>query len=226
MLHEPYLPGDVLGLYILSLSVHGLVRSADIELGRDADTGGQVLYVMDQARIFARQREIQLVEVLTRQVWDKRVDGSYSEPREETGEGVRIVRLPFGPRRYLRKESLWPYLPSMVDQIMRMVGARGRAPDLIHGHYADAGFVGAQVAKILGVPFIFTGHSLGRVKKARLLEQGQAPEALEERYHLSQRIERRKKVRWRRPPSWWRAPGRRFGNSISFTITISLNGWW
>ena len=71
---EPYLPGDVMGLYILSLSVHGLVRGTDIELGRDADTGGQVLYVMDQARILAQQKEIQLVEVLTRQVWDKRID--------------------------------------------------------------------------------------------------------------------------------------------------------
>ncbi len=189
MPHEPYLPGDVLGLYILSLSVHGLVRSTDIELGRDADTGGQVLYVLDQARTLARQQEIQLVEVLTRQVWDKRVHNSYSEPREEVGEGVRIVRLPFGPRRYLRKESLWPYVPSMVDQIMRMVRARGRAPDLIHGHYADAGFVGSQVAKILGVPFVFTGHSLGRVKKALLLEQGQDQAPLEERYHFSQRIE-------------------------------------
>ncbi|MGD2122848.1 MAG: HAD-IIB family hydrolase [Gemmatimonadota bacterium] len=189
MAPEQYLPGDVLGLYILSLSVHGLVRGTDIELGRDADTGGQVLYVLDQARTLARQREIQLVEVLTRQVWDKRVHHSYSEPREEIEEGVRIVRLPFGPRRYLRKESLWPYLPSMVDQIMRMVRARGRAPDLIHGHYADAGFVGSQVAKILGVPFVFTGHSLGRVKKARLLEQGQEQEGLEDRYRFTQRIE-------------------------------------
>ncbi|MBT8395423.1 MAG: HAD-IIB family hydrolase [Gemmatimonadetes bacterium] len=189
MPNEPYLPGDVLGLYFLSLSVHGLVRGTDTELGRDADTGGQVLYVMDQARILAQQPEIQLVEVLTRQVWDKRVDVSYSEPREEVADGVRIVRLPFGPRRYLRKESLWPYLPSMVDQIMRLVRARGRAPDLIHGHYADAGFVGAQVAKILGVPFIFTGHSLGRVKKVRLLDQGQPAEGLEERYRFSQRIE-------------------------------------
>ena len=33
------------GLYIMSLSVHGLVRGTDLELGRDADTGGQVLYV-------------------------------------------------------------------------------------------------------------------------------------------------------------------------------------
>jgi sucrose-phosphate synthase len=149
------MPGESLrgvsprGLYVMSLSIHGLVRGTDIELGRDADTGGQVQYVLDQARILAQQPEVQLVEVLTRQVWDKRVDESYSQPREELGDGVRIIRLPFGPRRYLYKERLWPHLPSMVDQIMRLVRIRGRTPDLIHGHYADAGFVGAQVAKIL-----------------------------------------------------------------------------
>lgn len=185
----PFQELEASGLYVLSLSLHGLVRGTEIELGRDADTGGQVIYVLDQARFLARQPEVQLVELLTRQVWDKRVDESYSEPREEIGEGARIVRLPFGPRRYLRKESLWPYLPSMVDQIMRLVRARGRAPDMIHGHYADAGFVGSQVAKILGVPFLFTGHSLGRVKKARLEEKGHSPEVLEERYRFSHRIE-------------------------------------
>jgi len=189
MPHEPFTPADVLGLYVLSLSVHGLVRGTDPELGRDADTGGQIGYVLDQARVLSGQDEVQLVEVVTRQVWDHRVDESYGEPREELGDAVRIVRLPFGPRRYLRKESLWPYLPSLVDQIMRMVRARGRAPDVIHGHYADAGFVGAQVAKILGVPFLFTGHSLGRIKKNRLLEQGQSAETLEDRYRFTQRIE-------------------------------------
>ncbi len=185
----PILEGDGSGIYVLSLSVHGLVRGTNTELGRDADTGGQVLYVLDQAKTLAEQPEVQQVDVLTRQIWDKKIDPTYAEPREDLSEGARIIRLPFGPRRYLRKESLWPYLPSMVDQIMRLVRARGRAPDLILGHYADAGLVGAQVAKILAVPFIFTGHSLGRVKRQRLEEKGLSPEVLEERYRFSQRIE-------------------------------------
>jgi len=189
MPRESFQRGETPGLYIMSLSVHGLIRGTDVELGRDADTGGQVLYVLDQARALAQRPEVEAVELITRQIWDKRVDASYSEPREEIGEGARIVRLPFGPRRYLYKESLWPYLPSLVDQIMRLIRTRGRAPDLIHGHYADAGFVGSQVAKILGVPFIFTGHSLGRVKKARLLDRGQSVETLEKRYRISRRIE-------------------------------------
>lgn len=189
MPHESFERGDSPGLYIMSLSIHGLIRGTDIELGRDADTGGQVLYVLDQARALARRPEVESVEVITRQIWDKRVDPGYNQPREDLGDGVRIVRLPFGPRRYLYKENLWPYLPSLVDQIMRLIRARGRAPDLIHGHYADAGFVGSQVAKILGIPFLFTGHSLGRVKKARLLDRGQSMETLEKRYRISRRIE-------------------------------------
>jgi sucrose-phosphate synthase len=177
------------GLHIMSLSVHGLVRGRDMELGRDADTGGQVSYVVDQARALARREEVEQVDLVTRQIWDRRVDESYSRPREELSEGARIVRLPFGPRRYLRKETLWPYLPLLVDQILRHIRARGRAPDLIHGHYADGGFVGAQVAKILGIPFLFTGHSLGLVKLARLLSHGQDEAVLEERYRFSRRIE-------------------------------------
>ena len=131
MASESFPRGSSHGLYVMSLSVHGLVRGFDIELGRDADTGGQVTYVLDQAKVLARQPEVELVEVVTRQVWDKRVDDSYAEPREELADGARIVRLPFGPRRYLRKETLWPYLPSLVDQIMRLVRKRGRAPDQI-----------------------------------------------------------------------------------------------
>lgn len=177
------------GLYIMSLSVHGLVRGRDMELGMDADTGGQVSYVVDQARALAKREEVEQVDLVTRQVWDRRVHESYSEAREELAEGARIVRLPFGPRRYLRKETLWPYLPLLADQILRYIRDRGQAPDLIHGHYADAGFVGAQVAKILGIPFLFTGHSLGLVKLARLLDQGQEKDALEERYRFSRRIE-------------------------------------
>jgi len=177
------------GLYILSLSVHGLVRGQDMELGRDADTGGQVSYVVDQARALARLPDVDQVDLVTRRVQDRAVDQRYAATTERLADRARIVRLPFGPRRYLHKESLWPHLPSLVDQIMRHLRAQHRAPDIVHGHYADAGMVGAQVAKILGVPFLFTGHSLGRVKAARLREHGHDDAVLEERYHFARRIE-------------------------------------
>ena len=176
-------------LEILSLSVHGLVRGEEIELGRDADTGGQVLYVVDQARALASHPHVKQVHLITRRIEDRKIDDSYAEETETLCEGARIVRLPFGPRRYLRKESLWPHLDSLLDQLTRYVRSSGRLPDAIHGHYADAGYVGAQLAKLLGVPMIFTGHSLGRVKRARLIADGADARKLEERYRISQRIE-------------------------------------
>lgn len=173
-------------LYVMSLTVHGLVRGQEIELGRDADTGGQVSYVVDQARALAARPDVDRVDVITRLIEDSRVDPIYGEPFESLCEGAQIVRIPFGPRRYLRKENLWPHLDSLLDQVTRYVRSQGRTPDVIHGHYADAGYVGAQLAKLLGVPFIFTGHSLGRVKQARLATKG---EASEQTYRFAQRIE-------------------------------------
>ncbi len=173
-------------LYIVSLTIHGLVRATDIELGRDADTGGQVSYVIDQARALAQRPDVSRVDVITRLIQDRRVDQSYSEPVEPICEGAKIVRIPFGPRRYLRKETLWPHLDSLIDQLTRYVRMQERTPDLIHGHYADAGYVGARLAKLLGVPFVFTGHSLGRVKKLRLESKG---EANEQTYQFMARIE-------------------------------------
>lgn len=173
-------------LYVLSLTVHGLVRATDIELGRDADTGGQVSYVIDQARALANHPDVSHVDVITRSITDKRVDDIYSRPLEPICPGAQIVRIPFGPRRYLHKESLWPHLDSLLDQLTRYVRKQDRVPDLIHGHYADGGYVGARLAKLLGVPFIFTGHSLGRVKKMRLESKGQANE---QTYQFTARIE-------------------------------------
>ncbi|MBW1875879.1 MAG: HAD-IIB family hydrolase, partial [Deltaproteobacteria bacterium] len=82
--------------------------------------------------------------------------------------------------------TLWPHLDSLLDQLARYVRMQERTPDLIHGHYADAGYVGSRLAKLLGVPFVFTGHSLGRVKQLRLASKG---EASEQTYRFAQRIE-------------------------------------
>ena len=64
---------------------------------------------------------------------------------------------------------------------------RSSIPDIIHGHYADAGLVGAQLAQLLHVPFIFTGHSLGRVKNQRLSLDTQTSEGLEQKYKFDSR---------------------------------------
>ncbi|HET8696028.1 MAG TPA: HAD-IIB family hydrolase [Gammaproteobacteria bacterium] len=177
------------GKYFLLLSVHGLVRGENIELGRDADTGGQVKYVVELARALGADPRVDRVDLVTRRIEDKRVDASYARAIEPLAPGVQIVRLPCGPRRYLRKETLWPHLDGLADQIIQHVAASRRPPDVIHSHYADAGYVGARVAAILGVPLIHTGHSLGQVKRERLLGNGKTDAQIEHDYNMAQRIE-------------------------------------
>ena len=171
------------------ISVHGLVRGFDMELGRDADTGGQIKYVVELARALVEHPAVEKVDLLTRLIPDSRVDGSYAEPVEELAPGANIVRVRCGPNRYQRKETLWPHLDMFVDNTLHYLRSTGRPPDLVHGHYADAGYVASQLSGILNIPMAFTGHSLGRVKRERLLEQSSKAETIEKRYRLSRRIE-------------------------------------
>ncbi|MGE0081852.1 MAG: HAD-IIB family hydrolase [Thiohalomonadaceae bacterium] len=177
------------GLYVVLISVHGLIRGHNLELGRDADTGGQTRYVVELARALAAHPAIARVDLLTRRVIDAKVSPDYAEPEEILCPGARIVRLACGPRRYLRKEVLWPYLDNFTDAALQHVRRVGRVPDWVHSHYADAGYVGARLSALLGVPLIHTGHSLGRVKRRRLLDHGQKEQAIESHYNMSQRIE-------------------------------------
>ena len=175
-------------LYILMISVHGLIRGKDLELGVDADTGGQTTYVVELARALARNPGVERVDLLTRQILDSSVSPDYAQTEEQIGPGARILRLPCGPRRYLRKELLWPHLDQMVDHCLHALRQQGRLPDLIHTHYADAGYVGQQLSYLLGIPQIHTGHSLGRPKRERLLASGRKEHAVERQFNLARRI--------------------------------------
>ncbi|MCB1230317.1 MAG: glycosyltransferase [Verrucomicrobiae bacterium] len=180
---------DKENLYFVHISIHGLIRGGDLELGRDADTGGQCKYVLELVRALAEHPRVGQVDLLTRQVIDPKVSVDYAQPVEVLGNGAYIKRIAAGPRRYLRKESLWRYLDAFVDHALAQFRATGRLPDIIHAHYADAGYVGSRLASLLGCPFVFTGHSLGRTKRERLLEGGKEPDSIDRRYNLVARIE-------------------------------------
>ncbi|MGD9125878.1 MAG: HAD-IIB family hydrolase [Planctomycetia bacterium] len=177
-------------LKIALLSLHGLIRAHELELGRDPDTGGQVKYVLELAAELAKREQVEEVTLFTRQVFDPRVDPAYAQVEEQICDGAKIVRIPFGPKRYLRKESLWPHLYTCVDQMLSYF-KRHSLPDILHGHYADGGVVGAQLARLLHIPYIFTGHSLGRVKRKRFLESNTKtdPAVLDKKFKFSTRIE-------------------------------------
>jgi sucrose-phosphate synthase len=180
---------DATGLYLAHISPHGLIRGHDLELGRDPDTGGQTKYVVELARAIGGLDDVGRVELLTRLVEDDDVGADYARPVEDLSDRARIVRLPAGPEGYIRKEELWDHLDGFADNAVRHFRDLGRTPDVIHAHYADAGYVGTRLSNLLGVPLVFTGHSLGRVKRGRLIAQGAKRDEIEERYHLSRRIE-------------------------------------
>ncbi|KAM7511573.1 hypothetical protein LguiB_010448 [Lonicera macranthoides] len=203
-------------LYIVLISLHGLIRGENMELGRDSDTGGQVKYVVELARALGSMPGVYRVDLLTRQVSSPEVDWSYAEPTEmlpprdsegltEMGEssGSYIIRIPFGPRdQYVPKELLWPHIPEFVDgalnHILQMSKVLGEQiggghpvwPVAIHGHYADAGDSAALLSGALNVPMLFTGHSLGRDKLEQLLRQGRlSREEINSTYKIMRRIE-------------------------------------
>ncbi len=175
--------------YFVLVSLHGLIRGTNLELGRDADTGGQTKYVVELARKLAEHPQVGQVDLVTRLINDPKVSPDYAQPIEHLSEKAKIVRLPCGPRRYLRKEVLWPHLDVFADELLKYLRGSDPKPDVIHGHYADAGYVACRVAGWLGIPLVFTGHSLGRVKQQRMLANGLKRESMEEQFHFATRIE-------------------------------------
>ncbi len=176
-------------LYLALISVHGLIRGDDLELGRDADTGGQTLYVVELARALAKQPGVARVDLLTRLIDAPDLSDVYAQPRETLGNGVNIIRIKAGPDGYLPKEQLWDHLDSFADNALSYFRDNNLLPDILHGHYADAGYVGARLAHLLGVPLLFTGHSLGRVKRRRLVASGLSAAQVEQSYNMVRRID-------------------------------------
>lgn len=182
------------GLYIQLFSIHGLIRSHSQEMGRDADTGGQVKYVLELARSLAEQDDVGQADIVTRLIKDKGVSEDYSKEIETISDKVRIVRIQCGGRKYLRKELLWPHLEEFIDKTIKFLKKQGRTPDIFHGHYADGGYVAKELAKAFALPFVFTGHSMGRNKKEKLLEDGLSIQRINKQYKIDKRISEEEKI--------------------------------
>ncbi|MEJ2213927.1 MAG: HAD-IIB family hydrolase [Gammaproteobacteria bacterium] len=180
--------------YLLLISIHGLIRGHDLELGRDADTGGQTKYVVDLAKSLAEFDEIEQVDLVTRAIDDPAVSSDYNQPIEQLSDKARIVRINAGPKGYLPKEQLWGHLDSFMDNLVSWLNEQPRMPDLVHSHYADAGYVGVKLSHLLSLPLVHTGHSLGRDKRKRLLARGLSREEIESTYNISRRIDAEEEI--------------------------------
>ena len=175
-------------LYLLFISVHGLIRGDKLELGRDADTGGQTKYVVELARALGERPEIARVDLVTRRIVDPAVSKDYAAPVERINAKTSIIRLDCADLVYLPKEQLWDHLYNFSDNLLSYLHDNKLSPHIIHSHYADAGYVGTRLSHQLSIPLVYTGHSLGRSKRKRLLASGMKGDDIERRYNMARRI--------------------------------------
>ncbi|HUF11180.1 MAG TPA: glycosyltransferase [Rhodothermales bacterium] len=159
---------------ILMLSIHGYV-DGEPELGKP-DTGGQVVFVLELAKRFARLGYH--VDLVTRRFeGQRRVD--------RVIEGLRVLRIPFGGSGFIRKEDMHDHLGDFVTSFLHTVKSRQLDYDVVSSHYWDAGWAGQKIAEELNIPHIHTPHSIGAWKRQQM--SGTA-EKMEATYRFEERI--------------------------------------
>ena len=131
--------------YLLLISIHGLIRGHDLELGRDSDTGGQTKYVVELARALGELHDVARVDLVTRRIDDKSVSSDYAKKTEKISEKVNIVRIDCAEQVYIPKELIWDHLDNFSDNLLSYLNQNNLTPHIIHSHYADAGYVGVDV---------------------------------------------------------------------------------
>ncbi|MBF7091905.1 HAD-IIB family hydrolase [Flavobacterium sp. ALJ2] len=175
-------------LRISLINIHGLLKGSGLEIGRDADNGGQTKYVYELAEFLSQHEGVEHVHLFTRLIDDKNLSPEYAVPIEIINKKLDIRRIPFLGRKYKAKEQLWEGLDTFVDGIVQHIKLHDIFPNWIHSHYGDAGYVASELSIILNIPFAHTGHSLGFYKKEKLLESGMSEDELEKKFKFKERI--------------------------------------
>jgi len=163
---------------IAMVSTHGYV-AASPPLGA-ADTGGQVVYVLELSRKLAQLGYE--VDIWTRHFED--------QPTVDVlNDHVRVIRVPCGGRQFIPKEYLYRNLVEWSENALRFIKKRGLKYAFINSHYWDAGVAGQRLAEVLHMPHLHTPHSIGIWKK-RQMEQDHPDDAanFEKRYNFKERI--------------------------------------
>ena len=159
-----------------------------MEIGRDADNGGQTKYVFEFAEYLSKAPQVEHVHIFTRLINDKAVSDEYAVPIEALNPKLDIRRIPFGGKKYRLKEQLWDYLDEFVDQAIKHINQQKIFPDWIHSHYGDAGYAAVEISRIMKIPFAHTGHSLGVHKREKMLGMGLNDDEAERKFKFTQRI--------------------------------------
>ncbi len=173
---------------IAFLNPQGNFDAKDSHLTEHPDFGGQLVYVKQVAIAIADQGHP--VDILTRQIIDADWP-AFAEPFDSYPgvENVRIIRFPAGPEEFIRKELLWPYLvKEWVPNILKFYEKEGEFPEVFTAHYGDGGLAGVLIEAATGIPFTFTGHSLGAQKIDKLKMTPENMESIDRHFHFTRRL--------------------------------------
>lgn len=161
---------------ILMISLHGYV-AGEPELGKP-DTGGQVVYVLELAKRFSRLGR--RVDLVTRRFED--------QPEfDEVNNNLRIWRIPFGGKAFIRKEDMHDHFADFVTNLLSAIRTNSNRYDIVYSHYWDAGWAGQKVAEELEIPHVHTPHSLGWWKR-HTMGTDMSAEEMEATYRFEERI--------------------------------------
>nr|CAC00631.1 sucrose synthase [Trichormus variabilis ATCC 29413] len=186
---------------IVLVSAHGWFGQEGV-LGRP-DTGGQVVYVLDQAKNLEKQLQEDAIlaglEVLNVQpkviIFTRLIpnsDGTLCNQRLEKVHGTEnawILRVPlreFNPKmtqNWISRFEFWPYLETFaIDSERELLAEFHGRPDLIVGNYTDGNLVAFLLARRMKVTQCNIAHAL---EKSKYLFSNLYWQDLEEKYHFS-----------------------------------------
>lgn len=162
---------------IAMVSTHGYV-AAEPPLGA-ADTGGQVVYVLELSKKLAQLGyDVDL--------WTRQFENQPST--EQVAPGVRILRVPCGGPDFIPKEYLHRDLMEWCGHALARIAEEGLSYRFLNSHYWDAGVAGRQLCAVLQIPHVHTPHSLGRWKQRQMqADFAEGAETFELNYNFCER---------------------------------------
>lgn len=132
----------------------------------EPDCGGQCIVEKELMRWLTEADPDIRVESYTRAHGGKPLE-------EKIGERATAYRIPCSGDAFIRKEDLYEHLPEFQENLLELWREKGYHYDILHGHYADGGALAHMVSGKLGIPYVFTAHSLGKVKQKDLPDENQ-----------------------------------------------------
>jgi len=174
-------------MHILFVNPQGNFDKLDSYWTMHPDFGGQLVYVKEIATAMANLGH--KIDIVTRYI----DDANFPEFKDEIEyyenvDNLRIIRIKAGPKEFLNKEDLWPYLNEWTNNIIDFYEKEGSLFDFMTGHYGDGGLACAMLKHKTTIPYSFTGHSLGAQKLEKLGMNTENVEKLDEKYHFTERI--------------------------------------